>query len=176
MIKYEEPIRVLMVGDPIRTSDVAHIDVRSDFKYYFQTAPLLTWLPTKHGGWRSITKSSNAGSENADRLIPDNYLSSTNACIAVFSLFDPASFEGLKSRWIPEIRRYLPNVPILVAGLGVVDRPGNRDSTARTVSQQKARSIADAGKKIYYSEEPLGNVTTDEFGQPILSKSDIRDQ
>jgi len=62
-----------------------------------------------------------AGQEDYDRFRPLSY-SSTDVFIVCFSLISPASYENVKSKWIPEIRSYyeqnhLPCVPILLVGL-----------------------------------------------------------
>jgi Ras-related C3 botulinum toxin substrate 1 len=57
-----------------------------------------------------------AGQEDYDRLRPLSY-PSTDVFLACFSIISPASFENIKTKWIPEIRYHCPDTPIILAGL-----------------------------------------------------------
>ena len=57
-----------------------------------------------------------AGQEDYDRLRPLSY-PQTDVFLVAFSLVNPASFENVKAKWIPEVRHHCNNVPILLVGL-----------------------------------------------------------
>ena len=55
------------------------------------------------------------GGEDFDRLRPLSYPGSDLVIIA-FSVISPSSFENVATKWVPEIREHLPDVPIILAG------------------------------------------------------------
>eukprot|EP00298_Acanthocystis_sp_HF-20_P004924 c15231_g1_i1.p1 GENE.c15231_g1_i1~~c15231_g1_i1.p1 ORF type:complete len:134 (-),score=27.52 c15231_g1_i1:163-528(-) len=57
-----------------------------------------------------------AGSDDYDRLRPLSY-PQTDIFLICFSVGDRTSFINIKSKWIPEIKHYSPNVPILLLRL-----------------------------------------------------------
>ena len=56
-----------------------------------------------------------AGQEDYDRLRPLSY-PQTDVFLAIFSVISPNSFDNVKNKWIPEIRHYCPNIPVIVVG------------------------------------------------------------
>mmetsp|Transcript_378 Transcript_378/g.499 ORF Transcript_378/g.499 Transcript_378/m.499 type:complete len:198 (-) Transcript_378:135-728(-) len=56
-----------------------------------------------------------AGQEDYDRLRPLSY-PQTDIFLACFSVISPNSFKNVADKWIPEIRHYCPNTPVLVVG------------------------------------------------------------
>eukprot|EP01098_Paradermamoeba_levis_P002176 TRINITY_DN12574_c0_g1_i1.p1 TRINITY_DN12574_c0_g1~~TRINITY_DN12574_c0_g1_i1.p1 ORF type:complete len:202 (-),score=15.28 TRINITY_DN12574_c0_g1_i1:47-652(-) len=56
-----------------------------------------------------------AGEEVYDRLRPLSY-PQTNVFIVAFSLVNPASFENVQKKWIPELQEHSPNVPVVLCG------------------------------------------------------------
>eukprot|EP01102_Stenamoeba_stenopodia_P002421 TRINITY_DN12245_c0_g1_i1.p1 TRINITY_DN12245_c0_g1~~TRINITY_DN12245_c0_g1_i1.p1 ORF type:complete len:179 (-),score=40.79 TRINITY_DN12245_c0_g1_i1:75-611(-) len=56
-----------------------------------------------------------AGQEDFDRLRPLSY-PQTHVFLVGFSVISPSSFENVKSRWMPELNHYCPNVPKLLVG------------------------------------------------------------
>jgi small GTP-binding protein len=56
-----------------------------------------------------------AGQEEYDRLRPLSY-PQTDAFLVCFSIISPASFENVKSKWIPEIRHHCPDTPFILVG------------------------------------------------------------
>lgn len=56
-----------------------------------------------------------AGQEDYDRLRPLSY-PGTDVFIVCFSLVSPASFENVRSKWIPEIQNHCPNTPFILVG------------------------------------------------------------
>jgi len=73
-----------------------------------------------------------AGQEDFDRLRPLSYPDSDIVLIC-YSVVHRASFKNVSERWLPEVRHYCPNVPILLVGLkidirGVVEDPDGEPS------------------------------------------------
>lgn len=56
-----------------------------------------------------------AGQEDYDRLRPLSY-PQTDVFIICFSVVSRASFENVKSKWLPEIRHHAPGVPFILVG------------------------------------------------------------
>jgi len=59
-----------------------------------------------------------AGQEDYDKLRPLSY-PQTDVFVLGYSVVSPPSFQNLKSKWIPEIQHYCPNVPIVLVGTKV---------------------------------------------------------
>jgi len=56
-----------------------------------------------------------AGQEEYDRLRPLSY-PQTDVFLVCFSVVNPTSFENVKDKWIPELRRYNPKTPVILVG------------------------------------------------------------
>merc|ERR1711970_1664963 len=56
-----------------------------------------------------------AGQEDYDRLRPLSY-PDTNVILACFSVSSPDSLENIPERWLPEVKHFCPNVPIILVG------------------------------------------------------------
>eukprot|EP01027_Heterolobosea_sp_BB2_P011977 GEZU01017383.1.p1 GENE.GEZU01017383.1~~GEZU01017383.1.p1 ORF type:complete len:202 (+),score=32.91 GEZU01017383.1:258-863(+) len=56
-----------------------------------------------------------AGQEEYERLRPLSY-PGTQVFLIAFSLIDPDSLHNVKEKWVPEVRKHCPNVPIVVVG------------------------------------------------------------
>jgi Ras-related C3 botulinum toxin substrate 1 len=56
-----------------------------------------------------------AGQEEYDDLRPKSY-PGTDIFLVCFSLISPPSFENITARWIPEISRHCPGVPMILVG------------------------------------------------------------
>ncbi|CAI5710209.1 unnamed protein product [Peronospora effusa] len=56
-----------------------------------------------------------AGQEDYDRLRPLSY-PQTDVFLICFSVVSRASFENVKSKWLPEIRHHAPGVPFILIG------------------------------------------------------------
>jgi len=56
-----------------------------------------------------------AGQEDYARLRPLSY-PQTDVFLVCFSIISRNSFNNVKEQWIPEIRHYCPNVPIILVG------------------------------------------------------------
>eukprot|EP00850_Spirogloea_muscicola_P014685 SM000107S14051 [mRNA] locus=s107:219535:221355:+ [translate_table: standard] len=56
-----------------------------------------------------------AGQEDYNRLRPLSYRGA-DVFLLAFSLISKASFENISKKWIPELRHYAPQVPIILVG------------------------------------------------------------
>lgn len=56
-----------------------------------------------------------AGQEDLDRLRPLSY-PLTDVFVVTFSVISQSSFASVSEKWVPEIRRYCPTVPIVLVG------------------------------------------------------------
>ncbi|KAF7840307.1 rac-like GTP-binding protein RAC13 [Senna tora] len=81
-----------------------------------------------------------AGQEDYNRLRPLSYRGA-DVFLLCFSLISKASYENISKKWIPELRHYSPNVPIVLVGTKLdlrddkqflIDHPG---ATSITTSQ-----------------------------------------
>ena len=72
-----------------------------------------------------------AGQEDYDRLRPMSY-PQTDAFIVFFSLLSENSLTNVALKWIPEIRHYCPETPIILVGTKVDLRNECSDSTLIT--------------------------------------------
>ncbi|KAH7726154.1 small GTPase [Aphelenchoides avenae] len=66
-----------------------------------------------------------AGQEDYDRLRPLSY-PQTDVFILCFSIVSPVSFDNVTTKWVPEIRQYCADAPILLVGtkIDLRDDPG----------------------------------------------------
>lgn len=56
-----------------------------------------------------------AGQEDYDRLRPLSY-PDTDVILMCFSIDSPDSLENIPEKWVPEVKHFCPNVPILLVG------------------------------------------------------------
>lgn len=89
------------------------------------------------------------GQEDYDRLRPLSYANS-NVFVVCFSIGSRTSFENVKDKWVPELRKHAPNTPILLVGT----QSDRRQSTGGTqlISEGEARKLAKAIKAAGYIE------------------------
>ncbi|MGE3921177.1 MAG: GTP-binding protein [Gammaproteobacteria bacterium] len=64
----------------------------------------------------SFSFNATAGEEDYDRIRPISY-TNTNVVIIAFSIIKSATFTAVREKWLPEIRHYLPNIPIVLVGI-----------------------------------------------------------
>ena len=76
------------------------------------------------------------GGEEYDRMRPLSY-PETDVFIIFFSISLHSSFENVKERWIPEIKKHCPNVPIILVGTKI-DLRGD----IKTISALSERGLA----------------------------------
>ena len=56
-----------------------------------------------------------AGQEDYDRLRPLSY-PDTDVILICFSIDSPDSLENIPEKWVPEVKHFCPNVPIILVG------------------------------------------------------------
>lgn len=56
-----------------------------------------------------------AGQEDYDRLRPLSY-PDTDVILMCFSIDSPDSLENIPEKWVPEVKHFCPNVPIVLVG------------------------------------------------------------
>ncbi|PAA63380.1 hypothetical protein BOX15_Mlig000293g2 [Macrostomum lignano] len=57
----------------------------------------------------------NSGSRDYDRMRPGNY-EGTDVVLICFSIASPATFDSVRTRWLPEIALHCSNTPIILVG------------------------------------------------------------
>jgi len=77
-----------------------------------------------------------AGQEDYDRLRPLSY-PQTDVFLVCFSVISNASFENVKTKWVPEIQHHAPGVPILLVGT-----KSDLRKDQNTINQLKQRGTA----------------------------------
>ena len=79
-----------------------------------------------------------AGQEDYDKLRPLSY-PQTDVFLICFSLISPTSFDNVKSKWMPEIRLYMPNTKCILVGtkLDLRDDP----NTIQKLAEKKSAPI-----------------------------------
>lgn len=83
-----------------------------------------------------------SGQDSYDRLRPLSY-PQTNVMLVCFSIPEPDSFQNVIEKWIPEVRHFCPNTPIILVG-NKLDKRNDADVI---------RELRELGKKpISYSE------------------------
>ncbi|XP_035688017.1 ras-related C3 botulinum toxin substrate 1-like [Branchiostoma floridae] len=56
-----------------------------------------------------------AGQDDYDRLRPLSY-PQTDVFLVCFSIANPASYENVRGKWLPEVSHHCPNAPIILVG------------------------------------------------------------
>ncbi|KAL5162923.1 Rac-like GTP-binding protein 7 [Glycine soja] len=62
-----------------------------------------------------------AGQEDYNRLRPLSYRGA-DVFLLCYSLISKASYENISKKWIPELRHYAPNVPIVLVGTKLANK------------------------------------------------------
>ncbi|XP_053197379.1 ras-related protein ced-10-like [Scomber japonicus] len=105
----------------------------------------------------SLDLSDTAGREEYDRIRPLCY-NQVTVIIICFSIASPSSFENVKLKWLPEVKHYCPNVPILLVGTKSDLRDDQevmeklREQNLTTVDQQQGTTMARQIKAVKYLE------------------------
>jgi len=81
-----------------------------------------------------------AGEEDYDRLRPLSY-PQADVVLVLFSVVNQSSLNNVASKWIPEIRHHLPEVPVLLVGTKN-DLRGSKEKTLSPVSLRAATAMA----------------------------------
>ncbi|KAL5162922.1 Rac-like GTP-binding protein ARAC2 [Glycine soja] len=88
-----------------------------------------------------------AGQEDYNRLRPLSYRGA-DVFLLCYSLISKASYENISKKWIPELRHYAPNVPIVLVGTKLdlrddkqflIDHPGSARITTAQASPKHSR-------------------------------------
>eukprot|EP01100_Stratorugosa_tubuloviscum_P005687 TRINITY_DN252_c1_g3_i1.p1 TRINITY_DN252_c1_g3~~TRINITY_DN252_c1_g3_i1.p1 ORF type:complete len:196 (-),score=104.66 TRINITY_DN252_c1_g3_i1:104-691(-) len=87
-----------------------------------------------------------AGQEDYDRLRPLSY-PQTDVFLVGFSVVSPASFENVKSKWVPEIRHHCPTTPIILVGTKI-DLRDDKDTLSRLAEKKQAPISIDQGNQL----------------------------
>jgi len=91
-----------------------------------------------------------AGQEDYDRLRPLSY-PQTDVFILCFSIISQISLRNVQSKWLPEIRQYCPNTPIVLVGTKVdlrEDMAAQRSLSAEGKSFVTRKDAIKVAKKI----------------------------
>ena len=78
------------------------------------------------------------GQEDYDGLRPHSY-PKTDVFLVCFSLVDVNSFEDVKMKWVPEVRRVCPDTPIILVGTKL-DLKDDQD-TLRQLKSRRQRPV-----------------------------------
>lgn len=90
-----------------------------------------------------------AGQEDYDRLRPLSYANS-NVFVVCFSIGSRTSFENVRDKWAPELRKHAPQTPILLVGTQSDRRSAGNQSNL--ISESDALSLAKSIKASGYIE------------------------
>ena len=84
-----------------------------------------------------------AGLHDFDRLRPVFY-PQTDVFLIAFAVDDKDTYEGVRLKWLPEIKHFCPNTPWLLLGLKADLRPSSEHNSPRRefVTEQAARDMA----------------------------------
>ncbi|PAA91013.1 hypothetical protein BOX15_Mlig024969g2, partial [Macrostomum lignano] len=87
-----------------------------------------------------------AGQEDYDRLRPLSY-PATDVFLVCYSIVNPASFENVKEKWVPEIMHHCPKTPFILVGTQCDLR--NDQTVQEKLAKNKQRCIApEQGEKL----------------------------
>jgi len=88
-----------------------------------------------------------AGQEEYDRLRPLSYRN-TDIFLVVFAIDSDASMSNVKTKWVPELKHYSPDVPYVLVATKIDLRQGQ----ATTVSEAKGRQLSNEIGALAYLE------------------------
>jgi len=81
-----------------------------------------------------------AGQEEYDRLRPLSYRN-TDIFLVVFSVDSEASYSNVKTKWVPELKHYSPDIPYVLVATKVDLRQSNQNAMSGAKGQQLANEI-----------------------------------
>jgi len=90
-----------------------------------------------------------AGQEDYARLRPLSY-PQTDVFLVCFSVISNASFENVKTKWVPEIQHHAPGVPILLVGTKS-DLRTDKNTTAQL--SQRGQKVVEAQQASQMAKE-----------------------
>ena len=120
-------IKLVLVGDPAFDDPVGGSNCKTEFLItYINDGYPEEYIPTVVDNYtvRLVHNSDayevglwdTAGQESYSRLRPLTYCNS-DVIMLVASLVNPRSLNALREQWIPEVRHFLPRVPMLLVGV-----------------------------------------------------------
>ncbi|XP_063420837.1 ras-like GTP-binding protein RHO [Mytilus trossulus] len=71
---------------------------------------------TTNGMEVELVLTDSAGMEDYDRLRPLRLYPETDVILLCFSIGSPDSLESIAEKWTPEVKRFCPNVPLILVG------------------------------------------------------------
>lgn len=90
------------------------------------------------------------GQEDYDRLRPLSYANS-NVFVVCFSIGSRTSFENVRDKWTPELKKHAAHTPILLVGTQS-DRRSNPSGQSNLISESEAMKLAQSIKASGYIE------------------------
>ena len=106
---------------------------------YGSVTVLVGGKPIQLGLWDT------GGAEDYDRIRSLSY-PQTDVFLVAYSVVSHSSFENIKQKWIPEIRRHCPNVPMVLVGMKT-DLRDDKDTIERLKRSQKRPITYEMGFK-----------------------------
>ncbi|XP_059174204.1 rho-related protein racA-like [Physella acuta] len=95
-----------------------------------------------------------AGQEDYDRLRPLSYYGS-DIFLVCYSVASRASFSNISEKWIPEIRHFCPNVPILLVACKTDLRRGSSDKLVNLVTYKEGQELSKTIKALFVETSAL---------------------
>lgn len=93
-----------------------------------------------------------AGQEDYDRLRPLSYANS-NVFVVCFSIGSKTSYENVRDKWAPELKKHAPHTPIILVGTQADRRDNtNSNNSDNLVSESEAWKLAQSIKAAGYLE------------------------
>eukprot|EP01028_Stygiella_incarcerata_P011541 TRINITY_DN656_c0_g1_i1.p1 TRINITY_DN656_c0_g1~~TRINITY_DN656_c0_g1_i1.p1 ORF type:complete len:187 (+),score=49.17 TRINITY_DN656_c0_g1_i1:92-652(+) len=89
-----------------------------------------------------------AGQEEYDRLRSLSY-GGTDVFIVCFSLVDRASFENVKSKWVPEVTHHVPGAPLVLVGTKKDLRTGESNERGSVTTKEGEEMMRSIRAKMY---------------------------
>jgi len=88
-----------------------------------------------------------AGQEDYDRLRPLSY-PDTDVILMCFSIDSPDSLQNIPEKWVPEVKHFCPNVPIVLVG----NKKDLRNGSTKCVRTQEGEQMATRIGAVAYVE------------------------
>ena len=103
--------------------------------------------------------------DDYDRLRPFNY-SDTDVVMLVFSVVEPKSFDVLAKKWIPEVKHFCPNTPVILIGYKTDLR--NDPNTLLQLTEIKQEPISlQMGEQLAYNIKAEIYIESDSYGTEV---------
>ena len=142
-------IRLLLVGD--RTVGKTALWVaNAENRLYTE------WKPTVFDDYKTIVKTAGeeyhlnvrdiGGDESYDRFRPLSY-HNTDVIVLVFSVVQPISYLNVRTKWIPEVKHHMPNIPIVLVG-NKIDLRTDPRHLERLAEHKLKPTTTEEGKKL----------------------------